>query len=315
VRLTFDYDHLVTLAAILREGSFERAAAALHVTPSAVSQRIKQLEEQVGQVLVVRAAPCRPTAAGEALYRHVQQVALLEADLAAVLAPGPGQTDVEAPMLAVAVNADSLATWFVAVAARCFHEHGLRLEIIVDDQDHTAEWLRSGRVLGAITTEATAIQGCQVEPLGAMRYRATASPAFVRRWFGDGVTRASIERAPVLIYDRKDRLEERFARELVGRTRRELRWPAQWLPSAHGFVDACLRDMGWGVNPEPLVRSELACGTLVDIRPGAALSLPLYWQRWRLGSPTLAVLSNEIIAGAATALEKAPRRALAVRGR
>jgi LysR family transcriptional regulator (chromosome initiation inhibitor) len=173
------------------------------------------------------------------------------------------------------------------------------MRIIVDDQNYTAEWLRSGRVLGAITAEATAVQGCQVEPLGAMRYRATATPAFVRRWFADGVTRESIERAPVLVYDRKDRLEHRFARELLGRTRRELRWPAQWLPSAHGFVEACLRDMGWGVNPEPLIRNELTRGALVDIRPGTSLSLPLYWQRWRLSSPTLAVLSSEISAGGA----------------
>lgn len=315
MRLAFDYDQLAALAAILREGSFERAAAALHVTPSAVSQRIKQLEEQVGQILVVRAVPCRPTPAGEALYRHVQQVALLEADLGRMIAPRSGKADVEARTLAVAVNADSLATWFVAVAARCLHEHGLRLEIIVDDQHYTAEWLRSGRVLGAITSESAPIQGCQVEPLGAMRYRATATPAFVRRWFADGVTRASIERAPVLVYDRRDRLQHHFARELIGRTRRELRWPAQWLPSAHGFVEACLRDMGWGANPEPIVHHELRLGTLVDIRPGARLLLPLYWQRWRLDSPTLALLSSEIISGAASALEKAVRRVPAVRGR
>ena len=315
MRLQLDNDHLSALAAVLREGSFDRAARSLHVTPSAVSQRIKQLEEQAGQVLVVRATPCRPTAAGEALYRHTQQVALLEADLASVLAPRAAGLDTPAT-LAVAVNADSLATWFVSVAARCLHAHGLRLEIVVDDQDHTAEWLRSGRVLGAVTAEATAIQGCQVEPLGAMRYRATASPAFVKRYFAAGVTRASLERAPVLVFDRKDRLEHRFARQLVGRTRRDLDWPAQWLPSAHGFVEACLRDMGWGVNPEPLITRELAQGTLVDIRKGARLSLPLYWQRWRLSSPTLALLSDEILAGAGAALEKPSRRSVAVvRGR
>jgi LysR family transcriptional regulator (chromosome initiation inhibitor) len=150
-----------------------------------------------------------------------------------------------------------------------------------------------------------------------MRYRATASPAFVKRYFGGGVTRAALERAPVLVFDRKDRLEHRFARELIGRTRRDLAWPAQWLPSAHGFVEACLRDMGWGVNPEPLITRELARGALVDIRPGTTLSLPLYWQRWRLASPTLSLLSAEVIAGAATALEKPGRRAAAamVRGR
>src|SRR5262249_33994875 len=156
----------------------------------------------------------------------------------------------------------------------------------------------------------------QAEPLGAMRYRATASPAFVKRYFGAGVTRETLARAPVLVFDRKDRLEHRFARQLVGRSRRELDWPAQWLPSAHGFVEACLRDMGGGGTPEPLIRGELAAGRLVDIGAGEALALPLYWQRWRLASPTLTTLSQEVIAGAATALEKAPRRtAPALRGR
>jgi LysR family transcriptional regulator (chromosome initiation inhibitor) len=108
-----DTHQLAAFAAVIREGSFERASRALHVTASAVSQRIKQLEEQVGQVLVVRRTPCVPTRAGEVLYRHALQVALLEADvLAGMEAPDAGPA--AAPTtITVAVNADSLATWLV----------------------------------------------------------------------------------------------------------------------------------------------------------------------------------------------------------
>lgn len=51
-------DQLAALAAVIECGSFDAAADRLHVTPSAVSQRIKALESRVGQVLVVRDKPC-----------------------------------------------------------------------------------------------------------------------------------------------------------------------------------------------------------------------------------------------------------------
>ncbi len=76
-----DYAGLEALAAVLREGSFDRAARKLHVTPSAISQRIKLLEERVGQVLVMRGTPCTGTEAGRRLCLHVEQVALLENEL------------------------------------------------------------------------------------------------------------------------------------------------------------------------------------------------------------------------------------------
>jgi LysR family transcriptional regulator (chromosome initiation inhibitor) len=146
--MPLDSAQLAALAAVVREGSFERAGRALHVTPSAVSQRIKLLEEEVGQVLVVRKTPCTPTRAGKAIYRHALQVELLESDLRSALQLHDTVTaEPMAMTLALAVNADSLATWLIGALSDFARHGGPRVEVMVDDQDYTAEWLRSGRVV------------------------------------------------------------------------------------------------------------------------------------------------------------------------
>ena len=83
-------------------------------------------------------------------------------------------------------------------------------------------------LLGAITTEARAVQGCRVEPLGVMRYRANASPAFSRRYFRDGFKPATLAAAPIVAFDRKDLLHEQFLRELGVR---QSPVPTHFLPS------------------------------------------------------------------------------------
>ncbi len=212
-----DYPGLLAVASVVREGSFEKAAKALGVTPSAVSQRVKLLEARMGAILIVRGQPCTATAEGELVCRHVEQVALLEDGLAQQLpalgeAPGGGAR----PTLPIAVNADSLATWFLEAAAAFAESTGCLLDIAVDDQDHTAEWLRTGRVIGAVTAHGAPVQGFRSTRLGMMRYRAVASPAFVAAHFADGVTAAALSRAPTLVYDRKDRLQETWVRQVVG---------------------------------------------------------------------------------------------------
>ena len=169
---------LEALAAVIREGSFERAAGALHVTPSAVSQRIKQLEMQVGATLVVRAAPCVPTPIGAEVYRHAQQIELLEADLLASVAPEvahDGADELPVLEMAIAANADSLATWLMPAIKDVATQTGIRLEVLLDDEQHTTALLREGRVLGAVTAQRRPVQGCRVTPLGTMRYLPQAS--------------------------------------------------------------------------------------------------------------------------------------------
>src|SRR3990167_1394036 len=182
-----DYPLLAALAAVVREASFERAARALHLTPSAVSQRVKLLEERVGQVLVVRGPPALATPAGLQLCRHVEQVGMLEHDLLQAL-PSLASDATGRVTLRLAVNADSLATWFVNAAAAFAEAEPVLLDISLEDQDHTAERLRHADVIAAVTGLATPVQGCRSVSLGAMLYVATASPAFMQRHFAQGVT-------------------------------------------------------------------------------------------------------------------------------
>jgi LysR family transcriptional regulator, chromosome initiation inhibitor len=304
--MSLDSHQLTAFAAVIREGSFERASRALHVTPSAVSQRIKLLEETVGQVLVVRRTPCVPTRAGEVLYRHALQVALLEADVVAGM-QAPDAGPVAAPTtITVAVNADSLATWLVPALGRFAEASGHRVEVVVDDEDHTAAWLRTGRVVGAVTSDAQPVQGCSVEPLGVMRYRASATPAFVRRWFGDGVTAEALRRAPVLFYSRKDELQARFVRQKLGF--RGVTLTPHWMPGTTAYVDATLLGMGWGMHPEVLVTTQLSRRQLVDLVDGAVMDVPLHWQRWRLSSPTLQRLDESLRHAATTTLRPSTRK-------
>lgn len=280
----FDPVHLETLATILRVGSFEAAAHELNVTPSAVSQRIRALEERVGAALIVRETPARPTPIGARLARHAEDLRLLERALAQDIGLN-GQT--ERPVVRIAVNADSIATWVLPALAKA---DGLLFDIVIDDQDHSAEWLRRGEVQAAVTSHPGPIAGCDAHPLGVLRYLATASPDFAARWFPDGPTAEALSRAPALIFNLKDRLQADWARDVCGH---KLTLPGHFLPSSAGFVEAARLGMGWGMNPEPLIRDELARGALVVLadRP---LDVMLYWQVGRLTAKALAPLTGAI---------------------
>ena len=292
---------LHTLAAVVREGSFDRAAHALHVTPSAVSQRIRLAEERVGTVLVVRGQPCTATEAGARLCRHAQTVALLENDLRRDLpglAPDPASRG--RSTLRVAINADSLGTWFVDAMASFAAEEDSLLDVLIDDQDHTGTWLRRGHVLAAVTSTATPVQGCKSRRLGALRYCATASPAFVARWFPQGLTAAALAQAPSLVFDHKDRLQEDWVRRVLVRDkRRDISLPAHRLPSPQAFVTAAVGGVGWGMNPEPLVRSHLAAGRLVELLPGRPLDVALHWQVAQLPMTQLQTLTRHVLKASA----------------
>lgn len=292
-----DYAALAALSAVVREGSFERAALALHVTPSAVSQRIKALEEKVGAVLVRRGQPAEPTPQGRALCRHFDAVSALEGELAADL-PGLSLEGEGRATIPVAVNADSLDSWFLTAVADFSGKTGHLVEIKVDDQDHTAEWLRRGEVLAAVTSEDKPVQGCRVKPLGALRYRANASPDFMAKHFSDGVTPETLALAPALAFNRKDRLQSQWMQRHFGR---DLTPPLNWVPSPQGFVIACRLGLGWGCNPDMLVADDMVNGRLVELFPGATLDIPLFWQVSRLPSGLLKAL-GEAVERAATGI-------------
>ncbi|MBK7277329.1 MAG: LysR family transcriptional regulator ArgP [Betaproteobacteria bacterium] len=293
-----DYAALAALAAVIREGSFERAASALHVTPSAVSQRIRSLEERVGCALVVREQPCRATETGRRLCQHVDRVRLLEQELQGTL-PALAPEGVTRVALPIAVNADSLATWFAPAIAAFAADAPVLVELAVDDQDHTTEWLRSGAVLAAVTGTGRPAAGCNSRALGAMRYVAAASPAFVARHFADGIGAGSLARAPSLIFNAKDDLQARWARRLC---HRDVTLPRHTVPSPHAFVAAATAGMGWGMQPLSLIAQHLQDGSLVEMLPNSPLDVPLYWQHARAASALLDGLTREILAAAARAL-------------
>ncbi|WP_134495195.1 LysR family transcriptional regulator ArgP [Microvirga pakistanensis] len=289
-----DYAHLSALTAVIRTGSFERAAQHLNITPSAVSQRIKLLEERLGVVLVVRGQPCTATQVGQRLCQHVEQVALLESSLHEDL---PGLQAGNQPVtLRIAVNADSLATWFIKAMART---EGYLFDLVLDDQDHSAEWLRRGEVVAAVTAHATPIQGCDCHALGALRYVATASPEYCAQWFADGFGKSAAARAPCLIFNQKDRLQADWLRQAFGT---DLQPPLHWLPSSQAFVDAALAGIGWGMNPEPLVMEHLRAGRLVALRPDQPLDVPLFWQQSRIVAPVLGRMTRTVVQEARTML-------------
>jgi LysR family transcriptional regulator (chromosome initiation inhibitor) len=277
------HPQLSAFAAVLDEGSFEAAARRLSLTPSAISQRIKALEDRLGQVLVVRQAPCRPTPAGEALLRRVRPMQALEAEAMADFLPNAADAGL-ARSIAIAVNDDSLQTWFLAALASLHHAHGFLFDVHVDDQDHTLELLRNGTVLGAVTSASKPLQGCNVHALGSMRYHAIASPAFVARHFAAGLTAAALAQAPMMVFNRKDALQARFVRRI---TRTRLSPPIHYLPTSTGFVEAAARGLGWCLAPEQMLASGLHEKQIVVIDPQCWLDVPLYWQHAAVRSSVL----------------------------
>lgn len=291
-----DYPAARAVAMVVQTGSFEKAARAMNVTPSAISQRVKQLEERLGAVLIERGSPCTATERGEWLCRHVEQVGMLEKELMEYL---PGLIDPSEPAapvtLAVATNADSLGTWFLPALSAFTRATGYLVDVAVDDEGHTADWLRRGRVLAAVTALGKPVQGCRVVPLGALRYHATASPDFMIRHFPAGVTLEALGRAPGVTFDQKDHLQRDWIRRTLGRS---VVHPTHWLPSTRSFVDAALSGMGWGLNPAPLVRDHLAAGRLLELVPGAGLDVPLFWQVNRLAADRLHALTRNVVEAA-----------------
>ena len=287
--MQFDPHHLSALSAVLRHGSFESAAAELKVTPSAISQRIKALEDRVGGSLINRGTPCTGTASGLRLAKHAEDVGVLEAQLSRELAldsaPGPAR-------IRIAINADSLATWFIPAMAAVTD---MLFDLVVDDQDHSADWLKRGEVSAAVTATAKPVGGCDAVPLGALRYVATASPQFVDQWFPEGATAQALARAPCLTFNAKDALQRSWIAEVTGQ---RLSPPTHFLPSTHAFVDAARAGLGWGMNPEPLVRGPIRNGRLVPLDASALLDVPLTWQVSRIMAPALQPLTKAVQAAA-----------------
>ena len=282
-------DQARTLAAIVAHGSFEAAASHLRVTASAVSQRVRALEVAVGRPVLKRTRPVELTSSGHAVVRFARQLDMLSADLAEELQPGARPASVR---LTLIINSDSLHTWALPGLAAAAGK--VQLEILREDQDYSLELLRSGAAAAAITTTAKAAPGCSSRRLGVMRYLPVCTPDFAARWFPGGATPEALATAPVIIFDRKDALQDRYLRSV---SRTALDPPRHYVPAAHEFGEAIRWSMGWGLLPEIEVSEELKRRTLVSPDPAAHVDVPLHWQQWRHGSAAL----DEVAAAIQTA--------------
>ena len=286
--MDLDPAQLRALAATVDAGTLDGAARALHVTPSAVSQRLRALETATGRILLVRSRPVRMTPSGEVVLRLARQVAALAADAAAEL----GAEDPAAAAVPVAVNADSLATWFLPAIAPLGDR--VRFDLHRADQERTAALLRDGTVMAAVTAAAEPVPGCRATPLGAMRYRPCATPAFAQRWFPSGVTPAALERAPVVVFDRDDLLQHDYLRRRL--RGRDAAPPAHHVPASADFLRAILLGLGWGMLPD--LQAGPHRGGLVVLDERGAADVPLHWQRWTLRSAALDEVTTAVLAAA-----------------
>ena len=270
-----DYAHLEALLAVERERSFEGAARALGITSSAVSQRIKLLEERIGAVTLNRQTPVTTTEVGAELCRHAEMVIMLEGEVIRRNRQELGHNEEDFRKIKIAVNDDSLSSWFMGVLkANSASSNPYLLEISIADQDYSIDQMKTGSALAAISIHKNPVQGFQSTYLGTHIYRATASPAFVERYFPDGVTVEALAQAPALRYSSQDDLQIQWIEQVFDA---KVYPQSHTIPSSHGFVSACLADVAWGMNPALMVDDYIAEGRLVELVPGETLDKPLYW--------------------------------------
>ena len=289
--------HTDAFRAVVETGSFEQAALQLHLTSPAISQRVRALESQLGNALIVRSRPARATRTGQRLMQYLKRARLLEADLEAELA-----VQQDAPLtLVLALNADSMGTWFFPALADILNRERVLLDLAVEDQDHTYTLLETGMAIGCISTEPKPMRGCTAEPLGVMRYWLVATPAFRQQWFAQGLTRTAARTAPVVAYTRKDTLQSNYLQQALGLP--EGAYPCHYVPGATSHFNAIRYGLGYGMVPELLLQAN-PDGKLVEmLTPKQPADVALYWHTWKVQSPRMEQLSRQIVAAARTVLK------------
>ena len=287
----WDSKQLDALAAVAAQGSFEQAAEKLGLTASAVSQRIRALEEETGFPLITRTRPCRPTVQGQKLLRYIRSLEWLERETRNELE----QTD-RPYIWPIATNHDSLESWLLPALAEVAKTENLLPDIQADNEEHTHRWMNEGRVMAAVSTRQQALAGCEVHSLGYLEYRLMAAPSLVARYFADGIDQNSLKRAPLLVFDRKDNMQAEFLRQHFGIN--AARCYTVYIPASAPFYQAARLGLGYGMIPDWQSAPSLAQGEMVDLCPGQSMKLDLYWHCWPAASPRLASLNRKLVAAA-----------------
>ncbi|WP_180082242.1 MULTISPECIES: LysR family transcriptional regulator ArgP [unclassified Acinetobacter] len=277
--------------AVAESGSFDEAAQRLCITASAVTLRVQALEKDLGQILLLRERPCRVTQAGQKLLEHLQHQRLREQNL---LQQFMGQSSQhEFHQFSIATNADSLSTWLLKVLQSTLIKHKIALKLSLDDQTQTHQLLETGLVNACISTESTAMKGCEVHYLGQMTYRMVATPSFVERWFKNGIHRDALRHAPAIIFNGKDLMHHQVILNLFGLNQQS--YPHYFIPSSTAFVEAVHLGLGFGLVPEYQIGDDLQTGKLVEIMPNAKTEMKLYWHHWKQQSVLLQQLTIDLL--------------------
>ena len=295
----FDYKLIEALAMVAREGGFDKAARALYLTQSAVSQRVKLLEELTGQVLIARTTPPQATSAGRKLLKHYLQVKRLEDDLMGEIG-NPASKGFAS--IAVGINADSLAIWLLDAIQSFLLEERVLLDIRVDDQEQTHRLLKEGEVMGCISTQEQPMQGCRIEYIGRMNYRMMAAPGFAARWFPNGLTIEEVRRAPALIFDRKDDLHHKLLHQALEEVPASI--PTHYVPSVEKYAEFIALGLAYGMLPDQQSTSLVRTGQIVDLSPDCHVPVKLYWHCWSLKSKLLSKFTQQLTFRAKTLLDE-----------
>jgi LysR family transcriptional regulator, chromosome initiation inhibitor len=296
----FDRAQLEAFSAVVQHGSFERAATAMHVTRGAISQRIKALEDALSTILLVREKPVVATRKGEILLRHIRALKTLEDDTISAILPTPQE---RAPVpVAIAVNADSLSTWFAPLVAQLLGQFKIALEIISDDQDHTFARLTKGEVMGCVSSAPDAMPGFEATPLGAMHYLCVATPEFRHKYFPNGMSIAAVLDAPALLFDRKDTLHDQYLEQLFGV--KVAKYTRHYLPSPTALLNGVCAGLGYAMAPSLRIAPQLETGQLVELTPSCKVTVPLYWHHWQMELPLAQAMTQTITTHARQTLDQ-----------
>lgn len=280
--------------AVAESGSFDEAAQRLCITASAVTLRVQALEKDLGQILLLRERPCRVTQAGQKLLEHLQHQRLREQNL---LQQFMGQSSQhQFHQFSIATNADSLSTWLLKVLQSTLIEQKIALKLSLDDQTQTHQLLETGLVNACISTESTAMKGCEVHYLGQMTYRMVATPSFVEKWFKDGIHRDALRHAPAIIFNGKDLMHHQVILNLFGLNQQS--YPHYFIPSSTAFVEAVHLGLGFGLVPQYQMGDDLQTGKLVEVIPDAKTEMKLYWHHWKQQSALLQKLTLDLLENA-----------------
>ncbi len=297
--VVLDYKLIEALAMVAREGGFDKAAKTLHITQSAVSQRLKLLEELTGQVLIARTTPPQATSAGQKLLKHYLRVKRLEDDLMREMDDSGSKAFTS---IAVGINADSLAFWLLEAIHTFLREERVLLDIRVNDQEQTHRLLKDGEVIGCISTQEHPMQGCRMAYLGRMKYRMLAAPEFAAKWFPNGLTVEDVRRAPAVLYDRHDELHSKLLRQALEEA--PASFPNHYVPSIEKFAEFITSGLGYGMIPDQQSMPMVGVGTMVDLAPECHVPAELYWHCWNIKSELLENLTQQLVREAKTLLTR-----------